>query len=155
MGKGGLSFNNFKQLQKQIESISAEDLQEFNVSAVKALASRLLAKAKKRTPVNKKIPGDINYTGGGNLRRSWTIGEVTKEGNVYCIDVVNTAVYASYVEKGHRGVYIPKLGVTMHTDTHFTEGVFMLKISEAELKENAEKILGMKLTKFLKNKVKL
>ena len=71
--------------------------------------------------------------------------------NCYSVEVINPMEYAIYVEKGHRGVYIPTLGKTLHTDIHWTEGVFMLKISEDELARDAERIVQKKLENFMKN----
>jgi len=149
-GKGKFDFRQFQNFTKQFEKLTAEEVQQLNVSIVKELAARLLAKVKERTPVNKKIPGDVNYNGGGTLRRNWTIGNVTKTDNVYSVEVINPTAYAHFVEKGHRGVYVPEMGVTMHLDTRWTEGVFMLKISEEELKGNAEFIVEQKLEQFLR-----
>jgi len=145
-----IDFGQFTKLAKQFDKLATEEVQEFTVTVVKELAARLLAKVKERTPVNQGLPNDVNYNGGGGrLRDSWTIGNVTKAGNTYSVEVINPMHYASYVEKGHRGVYVPEAGVTLHLDTHWTEGVFMLKISEDELKKDAERIVENKLKKFI------
>ena len=139
-------FKQFEKLAKQFESLATDEIQEFTASVVKELAARLLAKVKQRTPVNVGIEGDVNYHGGGgSLRNAWTVGNVTKEGNTYSVEVINPLHYATYVEKGHRGVYVPEAGVTLHLDTHWTRGVFMLKISEDELAKDVEHIITNKL----------
>jgi len=145
-----IDFRQFEQLTKQLENLTNTEVQEFSISVVKELAARLLAKVKERTPVNQGLPNDVNYNGGGGrLRDAWTIGNVTKEGNVYKVEVINPLLYAIYVEKGHRGVYVPELGVTLHLDTRWTEGVFMLEISEKELNNDAQRIVEQKLEQFI------
>ena len=145
-----VDFGQFQKLAKEFDKLATEQVQEFTVKVVKELAARLLAKVKERTPVNQGLPNDVNYNGGGGrLRDSWTIGNVAKDGNTYSVEVINPMMYASYVEKGHRGVYIPEAGVTLHVDTHWTEGAFMLKISEDELARDAERIVENKLKKFI------
>jgi len=163
MPKTKVDFRQFTSFMTKFQQLAHKDKKEFSTATVKDLAARLLAKVKARTPVNKKITWkennekgklvtkvDPNYNGGGTLRRGWTIGSVTKDGDTYSVEVINPVKYASYVEKGHRGVYIPKAGVTLHTDTHWTPGVFMLKISEEELEKDAHGIVEAKLKKFLK-----
>jgi len=148
--KAKIDFGQFQKLAKDFEKLSTVQVHEFSVKVVKELASRLLAKVKERTPVNKGIEGDVNHHGGGGrLRDSWSIGNVTKSGDTYSVEVINPMHYASYVEKGHRGVYVPEVGVTLHLDTRWTEGVFMLKISEDELRKDAERIVERKLRKFV------
>lgn len=65
--------------------------------------------------------------------------EVTKQGDVYQVEIINPVHYASYVEYGHR------------TKNHkgWVEGHFMLTISEEELDRQAPQILERKLAKFL------
>ena len=149
-----IDFTQFTKFAKEFEKLAKEDMPKFNEKAVKELAARLLAKVKERTPVYSKIPGDINAQTGGKLRKGWTIEKVEREGNFYNVEVINPVHYAEYVEKGHRGVYVPEVGVTLHLDTRWTEGVFMLKISEEELERDAERILENKLEEFMRDKFK-
>ena len=145
-----IDFRQFQKLAQDFEKLASEEVQGFSVQVVKELAARLLAKVKERTPVNQGLPNDVNYNGGGGrLRDSWTIGNVTKRENIYSVEVINPMHYALFVEKGHRGVYVPEVGVTLHLDTRWTKGVFMLKISEDELAKDVERILENKLKKFL------
>jgi len=105
--------------------------------------------------VNQGIPNDVNFAGGGGrLRDSWTIGNVNKTGGMYSVEVINPMHYAVYVEKGHRGVYVPEVGVTLHLETRWTEGVFMLQIAEAEIDKVADKFVKMKIDKFLRKKLR-
>jgi len=147
--RGRINLNDLRKFQKSLLKMTKSELQQWNEAAVKELAARLLAKAGKRTPVYKKIPNDANAHTGGTLRRGWTIGEVKKVGNEYTIEVFNPVHYAEYVEFGHRGVYVPELGKVMHKNTHWTEGQFMLTMSEQELQLEAPKIMMNKLKTFM------
>ena len=83
---------------------------------------------------------------GGNLRRSWTIGEVSKVGDKYTIEVFNPVHYASYVEYGHRqepGRYVPQIGKKLKKA--WVPGRFMLTISENEIRDNLESIIQKRL----------
>ncbi|MDO4327002.1 MAG: HK97 gp10 family phage protein [bacterium] len=100
---------------------------------------------------------------GGNLRRSWTVGEIQKEGSLYKVEVINDASsnnstlvgnnssYASYVEFGHRqkpGRYVPALGKRLKSG--WVPGQFMMTISEEELKAQAPAILRKKIEEKLR-----
>lgn len=152
----------------------------FCEDTVKELASKLLAKVIKRTPVGKaptlKGPKTVKvksvsgkgrarsfltaegaryaqyWSGykGGTLRRGWTIGNVTKIGTNYKIEVINNTIYASYVEYGHRqkpGRYVPALGVKLKKG--WVEGKFMLTLSENDLKNEAPAIIERKIKQKL------
>lgn len=107
---------------------------------------------------------------GGTLRRGWTAKTeqeaegggtkdatayaqslaITKQGDVYQIEIINPVHYASYVEYGHRqqpGRYVPALGKKLKAG--WVKGQFMLTISEQELQAQAPALLEKKLTKFL------
>lgn len=119
------------------------ELSAFYEQAAKELAARLLALAKKRTPVVS-----------GNLRRGWTATEVRKVDGGYQIEVINLAEYASHVEFGHRqtpGRYVPTIGKRLKAN--WVKGRFMLTISEQELEAMAPRILEKKLQKFLEGVV--
>ena len=157
-----------------------QDWDRFCEDTVKQLAARLLAKVIKRTPVgeapklknvkggkpkNLSKKGKIKYSvntdairlikywigyQGGTLRRGWTVGEVSKIGNTYQIEVINPVIYASYVEFGHRqtpGRYVPALGVKLKKS--WVEGKFMLTISESELKREAPAVIERRIQKKL------
>ena len=155
MGKAKVDFRQFEKFVKQFESLTNEDFEELCKDIVKRLAAELLKKVKPRTPVNQSLPNDVNFHGGGGtLQNAWTIGNVLKNGGVYCVEVINPTHYAPFVEKGHRGVYVPEVGVTLHLDTHWTEGVFMLTIAEEEIAKVADKFVELKLDKFIKRKLR-
>jgi hypothetical protein len=50
------------------------------------------------------------------------------------IKIMNAAEYADSVEFGHRGKYVPALGVTLFTDRFFTEGKFMMKLTAERIR---------------------
>lgn len=157
---GKVDMRAFKDLQKRIEKMD-KDREVILEKVVKELATRLLSKVVKRTPV-----GDYSEKSGingGTLRRGWTaeserqaelssafggdIGikkfvesiQVTKKGTGYEIEIVNPVHYASYVEFGHR------------TRDHksWVDGRLMLTISERELESQAPAIIDKKIAKFL------
>lgn len=103
---------------------------------------------------------------GGTLRRGWTAKtaqeaesggskdpvayaqslKVSKQGDVYQIEVINPLHYASYVEYGHRqkpGRFVPALGKKLKAG--WVKGRFMLTISEKELQVQASALLEKKL----------
>lgn len=174
MGKmGKFSVSDLKKLQKQLEKVQQSgDADALMEACAKELAARLLAKVVKRTPVGdyskeitvtakrdgkkhkkgEQYTKNVNPSGkmGGTLRRGWTIGEIQKEGGVYKVEVINPIEYASYVEYGHRqtpGRYVPALGKQLKQG--WSEGHFMLTISEQELQQIAPKVLETKIKKFL------
>lgn len=162
-----------KELRKQ-----AENMERFNEECVKELASCLLAKVVKRTPVGnppvlkgsktakvKGVSGKSKsfltadgaryakyWSGyiGGTLRKGWSIGKVEKQGNKYRIEVINNILYASYVEYGHRQT--PGRFVPalgVRLKKGWVEGKFMLTLSLKELENEAPGILEKKLEKKL------
>jgi len=160
-------YNQIIKFRKELEQVTQKEIDVLCKEIVYRLANELLEKVKMRTPVNQGLPNDVNFHGGGGrLRDSWTIGNVTKSGNIYMAEVINPMHYASYVEKGHDGVYIPELGVSLYTRKNpgiskegkkiikWTEGVFMLKISEDELQKDANKFVEMKLDKFIRERLR-
>lgn len=148
---GNFKIKGLEELQKELNNLQ-QNTDEMLESCAKELAARLLRLVVKRTPVGDysgdsytcasgeqhkghKVPGKV----GGTLRRSWTIGEIRKEGNVYKIDIINPVEYASYVEYGHR------------TPNHkgWVKGHFMMTISEQEIQQASPRILENKIKKFL------
>ena len=90
------------------------------------------------------------YTG-GTLKKSWTAGEIRRNGSNYTVEIRNPEVYASYVEYGHRqqpGRYVPALGKRLKKG--WVPGKHMLTISEKELRRMAPAVLERKLNSFLK-----
>ncbi len=71
------------------------------------------------TTKDKKVVSFTPHTGrqGGTLRRNWTVGEVTRKGDLYEVEIVNNTDYASYVEYGNRTVNHDGWGVGINTKT--------------------------------------
>lgn len=89
------------------------------------------------------------YTG-GELRRSWTVGLLRKEGSTYKIEVINNTAYAAYVEYGHRqqpGRFVPALGKQLKQG--WVEGKHMLEYSVQDLQQITPKILEARIKEFL------
>lgn len=186
----GCDYKDWEQLQKNL-SITGKSRDEFCVAITKEIATRLLAKVIRRTPVgdyskdlyvdtrNKQIKyasfmtkGDKRVTfqvksvkKGGTLRRGWTGGKLNSDGiqnilsslkvhhfgdtkvhqngDTYVIEIENPVPYASYVEFGHCRV-----------NGGWTEGKFMLSMSEDELNRDAPRIIENKLKKWLEESIK-
>lgn len=159
---GKCDYKQLKNLQKKIEKLNKVDMKKFDEKMIKELAARMLAKVIKKTHVG-EYPAETGKKG-GTLRRGWTSSSekeamygalfnasnasvpklmedinVTKQGDLYEIEIVNTVSYASYVEYGHR------------TRDHkgWVNGRFMMTISEQELEADAPGIIEKKLTKYL------
>lgn len=144
---GTFNFQDFEKIKNNLEKLNQEQVDLFIDACAKELATRLLAKVIKRTPV-----GDYpNSSGkkGGTLRRGWTGGKNSSAvayadsltihhfGDAYVIEIINPVEYASYVEFGHR------------TANHkgWVNGRFMLTISEQEIQQAAPAIIEKKLMK--------
>lgn len=161
---------NLVEQQKQVDT--------YMRSLASDIAALLLRKVTKRTPVGDKpfgkevkktikiktSKGNRSYLTkegaileqywsgyvGGNLRRSWTVGEIVKIGNKYNVEVFNPVDYASYVEYGHRqepGRYTPQIGKKLKKA--WVPGKFMLTISENEIRDNLESIIEKRLKVIL------
>ena len=155
MGRmGKADFKQLKALQERIDQLSKVDFDRFYTEAAKDIASRLLAKVKKRTPVI--------Y---GSLRDAWAVLPIEHHGDQYTITVINGLQYASYVEYGHRQqpgrfipghwegerfIYNPDEEGGMVLKNALVEGRFMLTISVQELERMAPALLEKRLLKFLK-----
>lgn len=184
---GKCNFDGLKDLQKKMEKFQKDELDAFIESCAKALASRLLSKVIKRTPVGVKPEFDGEKSEkamakyeecwegyeGGTLRRGWiskTQAEaesdrgqginayeitkytkqlpISKEGDVFVIEILNPVEYGSYVEYGHRqkiGRYVPAIGKRLKNG--WVPGKFMLTISEKEIRDAAPGILAKKIQK--------
>lgn len=144
---GTFNFQDFEKIKDNLEKLNQEQVDLFIDACAKELATRLLAKVIKRTPV-----GDYpNSSGkkGGTLRRGWTGRKNSSAvayadsltihhfGDAYVIEIINPVEYASYVEFGHR------------TANHkgWVNGRFMLTISEQEIQQAAPAIIEKKLMK--------
>lgn len=156
MGKTRLKIDTsgLKEFEMQLRQLSNEQMQQFTEQMVKELAEIEFAKIIDKTPVGvydqpvyfvTKDKKEVSFTPktgkqGGTLRRNWAIGEVTKKGDIYEIEITNSTEYASYVEYGHR------------TADHagWVDGRFMMTISEQEMEAQGPAIIERRLTDFMK-----
>ncbi|GAA0229546.1 HK97 gp10 family phage protein [Metaclostridioides mangenotii] len=101
------------------------------IDIAKRLTASLLGMAIRRTPVDT-----------GFLRQSWNTRDyvIRKIGSVYKVEIINSALYASYREHGHR-----KRG-----GKGWVQGSFMLTISEKQLKTLAPRIIEKKVNDYLR-----
>lgn len=91
---------------------------------------------------------------GGNLRRSWQVGNIVRKGDGWEVEVFNTAEYASYVEYGHRqtpGRYVPALGKRLKAS--WVRGHFMMTITETELQAQSPALIERRMRAFFKEKM--
>lgn len=179
---GKCDFKELERLNERVEQLSSVDFDTFFRQAAKELAGRLLAKAKKRTPVGVvpkfdepktiKVQGasgksktfltrsgairEQYWSGykGGTLRDAWTILPIEKHGDQYIITVANNTEYASYVEYGHRQQPGRYVpALGKGLKDSWVKGRFMLTISTQELETEGTAILEQKLYKFLKESI--
>lgn len=115
--------------------------EEFLRSFIVKIAERFIRTVKPKTPVDT-----------GELRRSWQIGQVNWMKDNVEIEILNGKEYASFVENGHRGKYVPALGVTMFTDKYVTMGRFMMRISTDIIRKYIPKAYSLEFKKYLKSK---
>ena len=174
----GLGKMDIRELEKfRDELMKLQDQEEFLEACIKELAARLYAMVVKATPVgdyglyvevtakrdsknHKK--GDVyekrvNVSGktGGTLRRGWTIGAITKEGNTFKVEIINPVEYASYVEYGHRqqvGRYVPALGKKLKQG--WVPGRLMMTNSKEELERMTPQILEKKIRTYFERCMK-
>jgi len=133
----------FSEIRKAAETLSQANTALVLENITNELGARLLAKAIKRTPVDK-----------GTLRRGWdaSIGaKAVNTGGGYTVTITNSVEYASYVEFGHRqtpGRYVPAIGKRLKKS--WVKGKFMLTISEEELRKEAPAVIKRKISEWLK-----
>jgi hypothetical protein len=124
---GKFDFSAFKQFGADLKAMERA-FPAFLVECVQEMANRLLAKAVPRTPVD-----------GGDLRRGWTIGQVTMTSAGAEIEVHNPVYYSPYVEYGHRTA----------NGQGWVEGRFMMTISVQELERELPAIMDRKMGQFI------
>ena len=139
-GGFSLDINDFKKYYHNLNGVQIE-YYKFIRSFMYRMAEIFIGIVKPKTPVDT-----------GELRRSWQIGEFRFLENGVEIEILNGKEYASFVENGHRGVYVPTLGVTMFTDKKFTEGRFMMRISSDIMRKYLPKAYSLQFSKYLKSK---
>ena len=106
-----------KRVESSIDNIIKESLSE--------TATMVIADTKLNTPVKT-----------GNLRRSWTHGDVERNGDTYTVEVGSSLLYAPFVEEGHR------------QGNTFVQGRFMLKDSIDKNKDKLQQKINDKLSRL-------
>lgn len=135
----GTDYSQLVDFSEKLKMLNDNQREELIIASIKEIASRVLTKVIKRTPV-----GVYSNKTGGTLRRGWSTSKalnVSKKGNNYVIDIINPVEYASYVEYGHR----------TRNHTGWVEGRFMLTISTQEVENITPKILERRLKAMLKD----
>lgn len=153
--KGKFDYKEFQEFANKIQKLAENEASVFAEACAKEIAKRLLAELQARTPVgdysggeytckvrkggDNRIHFSAKVTGkvGGTLRRSWTIKNISKNGNTFSIEIMNPTEYASYVNSGHR----TKNG-------GWVEGHFMIENSVDEIEQTVPKKLEQKLNKM-------
>lgn len=165
---GNFNFDGFKKFSDELNNL--QDSDKFVESCAKELASRLLAKVIKRTPVGdydrywtdtdgtrlvdkkgKQIVLHKSIKKGGTLRRGWTGGK-TQGGKAYADSLTIHHFGDTYVIEIVNPIeyasYV-EFGHRKIGGKGWVQGKFMLTISEQEIKNNAPKILENKIKKYL------
>lgn len=150
----GLEIQEFFDYEKKFKSM-ADEFDNFIKNWVIKQAYLVMSAAVMRTPSGGKVyygnDGTI-YRNTGNMRESWTVRNYQRQGNTITVEVHNSQPYASFVEFGHRGKFVPALGVTLFTDTKWTDGQFILRIALDEVSKDMKKRFDKDFTAFLKSK---
>ena len=117
-----------KELQKKIQQFENVDYDRLAQKCTNQLASRLIRKCVKRTPVIT-----------GHLKGNWKANKAIKRNGEWRTAVYNPVKYAPYVEYGHR----TKGGAG------WVNGRFMLTRSSEEIERDASKIIEKEVNKEL------
>ena len=88
-------------------------------------ADEVIADTKLNTPVKT-----------GTLKRSWTHGDVERNGDTYTVEVGSSLLYSPFVEEGHR------------QGNTFVQGRFMLKDSIDKNKDKLQQKINDKLSRL-------
>lgn len=72
----------------------------------------------------------------GDLQKSWTLSPISKNTNVFEMELSNNLDYADHIEFGHRqkpGRYVPAIGKRLKAD--FVKGYYMLRDGTSRLED--------------------
>lgn len=159
---GKVDYRELEKLRDEMKKFQKVDIDKLCRDTAKELAARLLRRVKQKTNVGqyeimvyKKKDGTVlTYNEGkegGDLRKAWTIGEVSYSGKTYVIDVINPEPYAMYYEYGHRqevGRFVPQIGKRLKKG--WVPGKFPLRKSVKEIQKIAPKLIEKKIYEKLK-----
>ncbi|EHQ92144.1 HK97 gp10 family phage protein [Desulfosporosinus youngiae] len=94
---GSFRFEEFERLAQSFQKALDERVMErFIREFLSEMAMRSLRKIKMRMLADH-----------GDLRRKWQVGNVTRTGDAYVIEIFNNLEYASFVEYGFRSHWVP------------------------------------------------
>lgn len=148
MNWGECDFKGLRDMRDRFQNaLDNKVVNNFIIELLQELANIVLGKTKRRTPSNT-----------GNLRRNWKIGNVKHSGDYFIIEIYNDTEYASFVENGFRGHFVPghwegkvfvynkneKGGMYVGPKDGWVEGRFMLKISVKEVENQMPRIIDKK-----------
>ena len=119
-----------QELLKTIEGLQ-DQYENFLRKFMLEIGMRAIAQAKKITPVDT-----------GNLRNRWELSNITKEGDILNIYLINPVEYASHVEYGH--FYDTNEG------KKYKAGVYMAKISIDKINKEIPERYEKSFRKFIK-----
>lgn len=118
-----------KELQKKIQQFEQVGFDGLAERCTNQLASRMIRKCVKRTPVGET----------GNLKGNWRANKAVKRGGQWRTTVFNPTSYAPYVEYGHR----------TRGGRGWVNGRFMMTRSADEIERDAPKIIEKEVNKEL------
>lgn len=129
----------FRALEQQVGALG-KDMDWFYRELLKMLASQLEGDIIENTPVQT-----------GELRQSWFITDVVKNGDTYEILICNNKEYASYVEYGHKqkpGRYVPAIGKRL--TANWVDGKKMMTKSAAAFEAIIDEIIRKAVEEMFK-----
>lgn len=173
--KGKVNVNSLKKFQQGLDKMNEKQRQQWNETAIKELAARLLRKVIKRTPVGQydkpvdfiaNIPEqavnfttkdgvEVNFTAKAQQKHVQFKPNTGKKGGTlrrsWTIGEVVKTGDTYTIEVINPQKYAPYVEFGHRTPNHmgWVEGKFMLTISEQELQKDAPKILMNKLKTFM------
>lgn len=117
-----------KELQKKIQQFENVDYDMLAQKCTNQLASRIIRKCVKRTPVIT-----------GQLKENWKANQAIKRNDEWRTAVYNPVKYAPYVEYGHR----------TRSGGGWVNGRFILTRSSEDIERDATKIIEKEVNKEL------
>lgn len=149
-----VDFRQLKRFADRFEKMANEELvEQFIREALLEIGKKLIAKTKRKTPVNT-----------GLLRNSWQIGNIERQGDEYVVEVYTDLEYASFVENGFRAHWVPgewkgkqfvydpdaKTGMQVGKKGAWVPGKFMMTISKNEIEREMPRYIQRKQLELLK-----
>jgi len=132
---GKFDFSEFRRLAESFQKAADGNvMDQFVRDLLAEMAMRSVNKIKRRMTDQKIVDT-------GQLRRSWQVGSVEKQGDAYTVEIYNPVEYAPFVEYGHR---------TGPNLTKWVQGRFMMTISMNEIERELPAYLEKRMTQKLK-----